>query len=249
MISLVLLLLSTAARAQDNYEIQVYGSDLVAPNQTMVELHSNIAFSNSQIQAEGVRPADHAFHETIEVTHGFNSWMEVGVYFFNSLGSDDRTTYVGSHLRPRFAVPPSFNWPVGVSLSLEAGYQKREYSEDDWTLEIRPIIDKQWGKWYFAFNPTFDHALHGYNSGNGFNFSPNLKINFSFSAWLASGIEYYGSVGPLTAPQSWSNQQQQVFVVSDLNVSPFWELNMGYGIGFTESTVSPILKWIVGYRF
>jgi hypothetical protein len=29
------------AWVQDNYEIQVYGSDLVAPDHTMVELHSN----------------------------------------------------------------------------------------------------------------------------------------------------------------------------------------------------------------
>jgi len=32
---------SVCARAQDNYEIQVYGSDLVDPAHTMVELHSN----------------------------------------------------------------------------------------------------------------------------------------------------------------------------------------------------------------
>src|SRR5580693_4670416 len=32
---------SIPSRAQDNYEIQVYGSDLVAPDHTMVELHSN----------------------------------------------------------------------------------------------------------------------------------------------------------------------------------------------------------------
>ncbi|MGH9528291.1 MAG: hypothetical protein ACRD2S_00050, partial [Terriglobales bacterium] len=30
-----------AAYAQDNYEIQVYGSDLVPAGNTMVELHSN----------------------------------------------------------------------------------------------------------------------------------------------------------------------------------------------------------------
>jgi len=50
---------------------------------------------------------------------------------------------------------------VGVSLSAEIGYQRREYSADTWTLELRPIVDKQWGRWYFALNPTLERALRG----------------------------------------------------------------------------------------
>src|SRR5579863_8905534 len=132
-------------KAQDNYEIQVYGSQTVAKGNTMVELHSNYTFDGSKTVTDGVLPTNHVFHETIEITHGWNSWFETGFYFFNTLGNDGRTTYVGSHIRPRVMVPAAWKWPVGVSLSLEGGYQKREYSVDDWTLEIRPIVDKQWG--------------------------------------------------------------------------------------------------------
>ena len=39
--ALVVLCALTPAFAQDNTEIQVYGSDLVAPGDTMIELHSN----------------------------------------------------------------------------------------------------------------------------------------------------------------------------------------------------------------
>ena len=37
-----------AASAQDNYEIQVYGYDMVAPAHTMVELHSNFTVDGSK---------------------------------------------------------------------------------------------------------------------------------------------------------------------------------------------------------
>ena len=57
--------------------------------------------------------------------------------------------------RPRVRVPEKWKWPVGVSLSLEAGYQRARFSADTWTLEIRPIIDKQIGPWYLAFNPRW----------------------------------------------------------------------------------------------
>jgi hypothetical protein len=87
--------------SQDNYEIQVYGSETVAKQSTMVELHSNFTFDGQKSVENGVLPTDHIFHETVEITHGWNSWFETGFYFFNTVGSDHRTSYVGSHIRPR----------------------------------------------------------------------------------------------------------------------------------------------------
>src|ERR1700759_120033 len=111
--------------AQENYEIQVYGSQTVAKGSTMVELHSNYTFDGEKVSKSGVLPTNHVFHETIEVTHGWNTLFETGFYFFNTIGDDHRTTYVGSHIRPRVMVPEAWHWPVGVSLSMEGGYQKR----------------------------------------------------------------------------------------------------------------------------
>jgi hypothetical protein len=75
-------------RAQGNYEVQVYGSDLVAPNVTMVELHSNFTASGTKGVIDGVLPTNHAEHETVEITHGFDEWFECGFYFFTSIQPD-----------------------------------------------------------------------------------------------------------------------------------------------------------------
>ena len=45
------------------------------------------------------------------------------------------------------------------------------------------------------------------------------------------------------------NQQQQIFAVTDLNVSPKWEINIGVGIGPTAATDHLIIKGILGRRF
>ncbi len=50
---------SPAAKAQDNYEIQVYGSELVDPGKTMVELHSNFTFEGSKSTTDGTYPTNH----------------------------------------------------------------------------------------------------------------------------------------------------------------------------------------------
>src|SRR5204862_5482665 len=57
-------LLSSPAVAQDNYEVQVYPYETVAPRATMVELHSNFTASGLKEIENGVRPTNHAVHET-----------------------------------------------------------------------------------------------------------------------------------------------------------------------------------------
>jgi len=236
-------------RAQDNYEIQVYGSQLVEPGHTMVELHSNFTFQGNKAPIDDTYPTNHQLHETIEITHGFTDWFETGFYIFtaaqNGLGWD----WVGDHIRPRVSIPQKWNWPVGLSLSQEIGYQRRQFSVDTWTYELRPIIDKQLGRWYLDFNPTFDRSLHGLTVGQGFVFSPNVKISYDFTPKVTGGIEYYGSLGPAVALLPIPDQQHQIFPALDLNVSPKWEINLGLGWGLTRSTDHLIAKMILGYRF
>ena len=59
----------------------------------------------------------------------------------------------------------------------------------------------------------------------------------------------YADYGRLFAIDSFHNQQQQFFVVIDLNVSPDWEFNFGVGVGVTAATDHLIVKAIVGRRF
>ncbi|MGB7281666.1 MAG: hypothetical protein WBE13_05325 [Candidatus Acidiferrum sp.] len=244
-----LFCLPQMVQAQSNYEIQVYGSDLVDPGHTMFELHSNFTIDGSKTIEDGLYPTNHAEHETIEITHGFNDWLEVGFYIFTSERSGQGVQWVGDHIRPRVAIPKKWNWPVGLSLSNEIGYQRRQFSTDTWTWEMRPIIDKQIQRWYFDFNPTFDKSFHGETVPQGFVFSPNVKISYDFTQKITGGLEYYGSVGPATDFLPVPLQEHQIFPAIDLNLSPKWEVNFGLGVGLTRSTDHLIAKMILGYRF
>ena len=242
-------ILAPRSAAQDNYEIQVYGADTVAPGHTMVELHSNFTISGSKTMHDGLFPTNHAEHETIEITHGFTDWFEVGFYIFTSIHNGQGWDWVGDHIRPRVRIPEKWHWPVGLSLSTEIGYQRRSYSPDTWTQEIRPIIDKQIGKWYFSFNPSIDVSYHGESVSKGAEFSPNFKFSYDFTKKITGGLEYYGAVGPITGFDPVAEQEQQFFPAIDLNLSPKWEVNFGVGVGVTRSTDHLIAKMIIGYRF
>jgi hypothetical protein len=86
--------LVSSARAQENYEIQVYGYDTVEPGHTMVELHGNFTFEGSKTSVTasrtGSKPASTFFA------------------FEHKAQGVDR---VGDHIRPRFraATTPAFS--------------------------------------------------------------------------------------------------------------------------------------------
>src|SRR5437588_6709107 len=237
------------AAAQDNYEIQVYPSETVPPGVTMNKLLNNLTANRSNMTDDGTLPTNHAWHENIEITHGFNDWFETGFYIFTSARHGSGWDFVGTHIRPRFRVPPKWHWPVGVSLSQEIGYVRRKFSADTWSWEIRPTIDKELKRWYLSFNPAVERALNGPGAKRGFELAPNFKVAYSITKTIDRGLEYYGALGPLSGFDPKREQQHQIFPAIDLNVSPKWEFNFGVGIGMTRSTDHLIFKMIIGRRF
>lgn len=247
--ALLMAFVSLPLAAQDNYEIQVYGAETVAPGHTMVELHSNLTVEGFKTGLDGMLPDEHQVHETVEITQGWTDWFETGFYIFTSYGPHQGYNWVGDHIRPRVRVPERWHWPIGVSLSMELGYQRPIFSADTWTWEIRPIVDKQWKRWYLAFNPALERSFHGPSVPQGIGFSPAFKASYSVTKKLSAGFEYYGNAGPVTNFYPVYLQQQQFFPVVDYDFGPEWEFNFGVGVGVTRSTDHLLVKMILGRRF
>jgi hypothetical protein len=212
----------------------------------MFELHTNYTAIGSTLPANDMFYSDNLFHATLEVTHGFTEWMEVGAYIFTSIGSDGRTGFAGTHIRPRIAFPESMNLPVGMSLSGEFGYQRLGFFGNHWIVEFRPIIDKKAGKFYFALNSTFDWLAD--KGKQGWEFSPSFKGSYEFGK-LNAGLEYYMGLGYMGHLDPVSDQKHQLFLAIDYNVSSDWEFNAGVGTGLTAGSDKLILKLIIGRRF
>lgn len=244
----IAVLLSRPCAAQENYEIQVYGSETVAPKTSMIELHSNFIIMGTQQGEEGVLPTNHVLHETVEVTQGITPWFETGFYVFTTV-QNGHWDWVGDHIRPRVRAPEQWHWPVGVSLSAEVGYQRRQYATDTWSLELRPIVDHQKGRLYWSVNPVLDKGYTGLPSDLKWQFSPDAKISWDFTKQVAFGLEYYGSFGPVTGVFPFHEQSQQFVPAFDLDVSPRWEINFGVGVGATAGADHMLVKTIIGRRF
>ena len=248
---IVLVFLSTAflyCHAQDNYEIQVYGSQTQVKGSTMFELHSNYTFNGEKNISDGVLPSYHALHETLEVTTGITHNFELGIYLFTAYIPGHGYQVVGSHLRPRIMAPDTWKLPVGLSLSTEIGFQKAAFSANTWSIEVRPIIDKQWHKWYLSFNPTVGISLKSHYNSSTPTFEPNLKVSYALFNNTGLGIEYYGDLGYVNSLEKFPDQSDAIFITYDLLNNAKWEFNFGTGIGLTSATDPFVLKVILGRR-
>ncbi len=248
---LILALVALAplcARAQDNYEIQVYGAHTVGQDSTMFELHSNFTADGRRTAQDGLWPTEDAEHETLEITHGWTPWFETGFYVFTYVSGHEGWQWVGDHIRPRIRVPDSWGWPIGVSLSTEIGYQRPTVSQDTWTWEIRPIIDQTIGRWYWSVNPALERSWHGATVNQGLVFAPNVTLGYDITKKINLAAEYYGSYGPITGFSPYDEQQHQLFGCINLDFGPQWEFNFGVGNGWTPATDHVIVKMILGRR-
>jgi hypothetical protein len=241
-------LLFLMGNAQENYEIQVYGSPTMTKGQTMFELHSNYTFNGNKDLVNGLLPSNHSVHETIEITHGITDNFELGFYLFTNYTPNYGWKIIGSHLRPRIAAPDKWHLPVGLSLSAEIGWQKQEYAPETFSMELRPIIDKTIGKFYFCLNPTLGFAFMGNDINTTPAFAPNIKTSFAASSKYSLGLEYYGDLGPLNQFEKLPQQNHAIFAVADLYLDPKWELNFGPGFGLTNATDKLVMKLIVGRK-
>ena len=173
----------------------------------------------------------------LEITQGWTDWFETGFYVFTSIQPESGGggwNWVGDHIRPRITAPESWHLPVGLSIRRKLGISGGSLRRTAGTTSFVPSSTSRLGRWYFAFNPTFDRALHGLNTGKGWEFSPNVKVSFDFTKKITGGFEYYGALGPVSNFDPISQQSQQIFPVIDLNLSPNWEVNFGAGVDVTQ---------------
>ena len=244
----LLFVLPASLPAQDNYEIQVYPSELVPPGATMFELHTNFTRQAGIGADPDVYSTRHAWHETLEITHGFTDFFELGYYNFTSVQPEGGWQWVGTHLRPRFSAPERWHWPVGVSISQEFGYERAAFSRDTWTWEIRPIIDQKVGRLYWSVNPVLGLVLKGPGSSEGADFEPNVQVGYDVTRRLNVALEYYGSLGPINHFAPIGTTEQELFPAINYDFGPDWEFNFAPGIALTNVTDRVLFKMIMGRR-
>jgi hypothetical protein len=240
--------LAATARAQDTFEIQVYEYATVPPGKWDLETHLNYAGRGTTRFDGPVAPTQDQTHLAFELTRGLTDYFELAGYLVLARRAGHSPDFVAYRLRPRVRLPE--RWlPVKVSLSAEVAFPRKEYEDEDATLEFRPIIERQFGRVAIDVNPVLGRSLAGPGAPSGWEFEPGGRLGVTVNPKLDLSMEYYGAFGPVRDFLPASEQIHQIFGGGDLNLSESVVLNLGIGFGLTSAGDRMVYKARLGWMF
>lgn len=236
------------AGAIDFYEIQIYPTETAPPGQLQLELHSNSVTSATGSQAHAqLNP--YQVHETLEATYGLTPHIEIGQYLCTAKLNNGDYEYAGSRTKVHFGVAATDTWPLQIGGNVELDYMRRAAEENPFSLELRPIVEKRFGKLWIIANFAFERPFRGPGTHQGFDLSPSGEVTYDLFEWVSPALEYYGDMGALEKLPSVQKQQHFLVPALDFHLYPKLELNLGVGLGLTRASNGVFLKSIVGWTF
>ena len=247
--AMLLALQSVPARAQDPFEIQVYEYATVPKGRWNLETHFNYTARGVRTFEGAVAPTQHQSHLTFELTRGITDYFEMAGYLVLARQAGGNPDFAGWRLRPRIRLPERWKLPVLVSLSAEVGFPQDAYEAADATLEIRPVLERQFGRVAIDLNPVLGRSIKGPGSDEGWEFEPGARLGVTLSPKVELSVEYYGAYGPVQDFLPAAEQVHQFFGGGDLQLTEQVVLNLGVGVGATAAGNRTVLKARLGWLF
>lgn len=224
-----------SAHAQDPFEIHVYEYETLRRGGFTFETHLNYIGKGTKTFEGPVAPFQDQFHATFELTAGLTDHVSVGFMQLNARRPGDSLEYAGWRVLPHLYAPRSWHLPVDLGLVAEFSFQKTTYEENPRRIEVRPIMEKSFGKLRVDFNPVFERALHGPGTSAGWNFEPAARVGYEVSERFSPSLEYYSEWGPVPSFLPVAEQLHQLLPGGDLKLAKNLEWSFGVGIGMTSA--------------
>lgn len=235
-----LCLLSPAARlaAQDPFEIVVYPAATASRGEWELETHLNYTARGTTAFNGTVAPSQRQTHLTFELTHGITANWEASVYVLTAYRPGVGAEYAGWRLRSRVHAPTRWKLPLDLGFSAELEAPRPAYGGASPTVELTPILEKQFGAVRLGLNANFERDLGEGEAGGteeGWEFEPSALVAYRVSSVVTAKIEYHGAFGELTAPLAGSAQVHQFFPGVDLGLGEGVVLGLSVGAGTTTA--------------
>ena len=240
-LSLPLLCLASTAAAQDPFEIHVYEYEPLSWGQYTLEAHLNVIAQGSRLADGTLLPTAHQTHLTLEPTVGLSNELALGFMFLNAWEPGYEPQFAGWRVLPHFYAPESWHLPVDLGFVAEFSFQSTRYEDNSRRVELRPIIDREFGRWQVVFNPVAERALHGPGTAHGWNVEPALLLRWKRKNFSPS-LEYYGEIESINVQPRAQPEIHQLFFGGDWKVRPGFAVNLGLGFDLGSRGPGLVLK-------
>jgi hypothetical protein len=248
LLSMPLLYPRPAAAQVDPWEFEVYPY-ATEPRGVLEVETDNAVVANGHSRggigtAAGTFRSQGMWYNQYEVTYGLTDRIEASAYLLMALPAGHGYWYAGSEYRVRGQLFDQDELPVDLGWYAELEWHKTpQFDDADLELELRPIIEKDIGRFSLVANPIFEKVLVGTGINQGFEFGYSTGAYYRWMRYLSPGVEFYGGAGLIDDTDPLAQQQHYVFAVAWGELPHGVEYNLGPGFGLTRGSDHVIMKF------
>jgi len=246
--ALALLVFASRVHAQvDPWEFEVYPYATEGPGVMELETDNAVVVNGHSQGGEGTSAgafrSQGTWYNQYELTYGLTDRIEAAAYLNMAQVAGHGYWYAGSKYRLRGHLFDEDVLPVNLGWYLELEWHKTpQFDDAPLELEMRPIIEKDFGRFSFLIDPIFEKPLMGPDKNKGSEFGYAAAINYRWKRYLSPGIEFYGGIGNIDDNDPIHEQQHYIFPVMWGAFSNGIEYNVGPGFGLTSGSDRVIIK-------
>ena len=249
--SLIAVLFLDAARARalvDPWEFEVYPyatecrgtAEIETDNAVVANGHSH----GGNGTAAGTFHSQGMWYNQYELTYGLTDRIEFAAYLIAAQMSGHGYWYAGSEYRLRGRLFDPGELPVDVGWYAELEWHNTlQFDDADMELELRPILEKDFGRLSFMANPIFEKVLKGVGVHEGWEFGYSAAAYYRWMRYLSPGVEFYGGAGLIDNTDPLEQQQHYIFPVIWGELPHGIEYNLGPGFGLTRGSDHVMVKF------
>jgi hypothetical protein len=248
LLSAPVLCLSRATAQLDPWEFEVY--PYATESRGMIELETDNAVvanghsEGGQGTAPGTFRSQGMWYNGNELTYGLTDRIETAAYLDFAQPGGHGFWWAGDKLRFRGRLFDEERLPVNLGWYVELEWHKTpQFDDADLELELKPIIEKDFGRASLILNPVFEKPLYGGGHDQGFEFGYRNGAYYRWLRYLSPGVEFYGGVGLMDDTDPLSEQQHYIFSVIWGELPQGVEYNLGPGFGLTRGSDHVIMKF------
>jgi hypothetical protein len=236
-------------RAQvDPWEFEVY--PYATTQRGMAELETDNAIvsrghdEGGDGTAVGTFPSQGMWYNAYEFNYGLTDRIEAAAYLTMARPSGHAFQWAGEKFRLQGRLFDQDVLPVNLGWYAELELHKTpQFDDASRELELRPIIEKNFGSFSIMTNLKFEKVLGGVGKDQGFEFGYVAGAYYRFTRRFSPGIELYGGTGLINQRDTVSDQQHYIFPVVRGELSHGIEYSFGVGYGLTQGSDRLIVKF------
>ncbi len=248
LLSVPMLWTTRAAAQLDPWEVEVYPYATLPRGMLEVETDNAVVANGHSEGGEGTATGDFRsqgiWYNGNELTYGLTDRIEASAYLNFAQPSGHGFWWAGDKFRLRGRLFDEETLPLDLGWYLELEYHKTpQFDDASWELELKPIMEKDFGRFSFIANPVFEKVLSGVGRKQGFEFGYRNGIYYRWLRYLSPGVEFYGGIGLIDDSDPLSEQQHYIAPVVWGELPHGIEYNLGPGFGLTSGSDHVFIKF------